>query len=121
MAYNNDFGPKWTVNSEEVGGGVAIVLTIMAAVFVLAPAFIFGVWLGTKIWNAKIFKYPTGTLFAYAYFKILAFTWIDSHELTATIVIASWVMIDYISANEKIYNMIIARSIKKTFGWLFGA
>ncbi|MDD3466210.1 MAG: hypothetical protein PHE67_03595 [Campylobacterales bacterium] len=121
MAYGNDFGPKWTVNSEEVGGGVAIVMAVMAAIFVLAPAFIFGVWLGTKIWNAKIFKYPTGALFAYAYFKILAFAWMDSHELAAIIVIASWVATDYISANGRTHNMIIAKSIKKTFGWLFGA
>ncbi len=121
MSYSNDFGPKWTVNSEELGGGVVALLAVMAALFVLAPAFILGVRIGASIWNAKIFKYPLGALFAYAYFDILATAWITSHELAFAIVTASWVIADYIMANSRVDNMVIVRSLKKTVRWLFGA
>ncbi len=121
MSYNNDFGPKCTVNSKELGGGVVALLAVMAALFVLAPAFVLGVRIGASIWNAKIFKYPLGALFAYAYFNILATAWITSHELAFAIVIASWVIADYIMANSRVDNMVIVRSLKKTVRWLFGA
>lgn len=119
MSYNNDFGPKWTVNSEELGGGVVALLAVMAAALVLAPAFLFGTWLASNIWNAKIFKYPAGVLFAYLYFKGLMFVWFLSHGLAAFIVILSWVLTDYMLSGGNARNMFIARSLKKTFGWLF--
>ena len=121
MSYNDDFGPRWVVNSEEVGSGVALFLAVAAAAFVLTPAFLFGVYIASGIWNAKIFEYPAGALCGYWYFKGLMFVWFLSHELAAAIVIASWVLTDYILANGKVRNMVITRSFKKTFGWLFSA
>ena len=34
MSYNDDFGPRWVVNSEEVGSGVALFLAVAAAAVV---------------------------------------------------------------------------------------
>lgn len=54
MSYNDDFGPRWVVNSEEVGSGVALFLAVAAAAFVLTPAFLFGVYIASGIWNADL-------------------------------------------------------------------
>ena len=121
MANNDNFGPKWVVNSEEMGSGAAMLLALFAAAFVLAPAFLLGTWIAASIWNARIFKYPLGAVFAYWYFKGLSFIWIASHELAAAIVIASWILTDYVLANGKVRNMFIVSVFKKTFGWLFSA
>jgi len=121
MSYNNDFGPKWVVNSEEVGSGAALALALFAAAFVLAPAFLIALAIGQSIWNARIFKYPFALFLTYQYYRLLAYVWTVSHEGAAAMVILSWVFLDYALANGKVKDMFICKTTKKTLGWLFGA
>jgi hypothetical protein len=118
---DNDFGPKWTVNSEEVGGGIAILLVFAAAMFIVAPAFIIGSRLGAAIWDVKIFKYPLGVAFAIGYMFLLKNVFLASKISALIVIIGTWLLLDFLGAKMNIKNMWIVRKTIATFKWLFSA
>lgn len=118
---DNDFGPKWTVNSGEVLAGGAYLLAFIAAIFILAPAFIIGVFIGERIWDVKIFKYPLGVAFTVGYFFLLKEAFFASPISAVILVFGVWLFLDYGSAKGNVRKMWIVQKIVGAFKWLFSA
>ena len=57
---DDDFGPKWCMNTQEVSSGFALLIALFLAGIILCPAFLLGMYLGAKVWNVKILKYSLG-------------------------------------------------------------
>ena len=119
MADNS--GPTWCVNSEEMGGGLAIVVAFFAAAFILAPAFMLGAIIGALIWNVKIFKFAFGAAFTVGYYFLLQAIWIANPIAAFITVLAIWLLLDYLSSKGIVSDMWIVRKTKSTFGWMFSA
>lgn len=45
MSHNDDFGPKWCMNTQEVSSGFILLIALFLAGFILFPAFLLGMYL----------------------------------------------------------------------------
>lgn len=126
MSYNNDYGPRWCMSSQEVGSGIVFLIALFIAGFILFPAFLLGMYLGAKVWNVKIIKYTFGIVMAcgygYGLCKLNAYCDPSFNRIViVTIIALSWLILDYIIANRNFKQMWISRSALKTYRWLFSA
>lgn len=126
MSYNDDFGPKWCMSSEEVGGGFAFLIALFLAGFILLPAFLLGVYFGSNIWNVKIIKYSLGvmiaTIYGYELCKLHAYCVPSINTIVIVTMIAlSWLILDFIHSNKSFKHMWVTQTVLKTYRWLFSA
>lgn len=128
MSYNNDddFSPRWCMSSQEVGSGIAFLIALCLAGFILFPAFLLGMSIGAKIWNVKIVKYFFGSVFAslYGYGIYFLYIYVAASfrmSILISIITLSWLILDYIMANRKCKQMWISQSVLKSYRWLFSA
>lgn len=127
MSYNDDdFSPRWCMSSQEVGSGIAFLIALCLAGFILLPAFLLGMHIGAKVWNVKIVKYLFGSAFAglYGYSIYLLYSYVIPSlriSLILSIITLSWLILDYIMANHKYKQMWVSQSVLKSYRWLFSA
>ena len=105
MSNDDDFGPKWCMNTQEVSSGFILLIVLFLAGFILFPAFILGMYLGANVWNVKIIKYTFGGVIAsgYGYGLCKLNDYCDpslNRIVMVTIIALSWLMLDYISAHS---------------------
>ena len=117
---SDDFGPRWCLNSEEVGVGMMLYIAIGIIFFSVLPVLFLGYWLASKIWDVKIFKYPIALMAACGYGMGLIYLYACFPKaLTFGVIGLGWLMLDYISAHRNIKQMWLIRSIRKSTKWLF--
>ena len=126
MSHNDDFGPRWCMNTQEVSSGFILLIALFLAGFILFPAFLLGMYLGANVWNVKIIKYTFGGVIAsgYGYGLCKLNDYCDpslNRIVMVTIIALSWLMLDYISAHRNFKQMWISQRVLKTYRWLFSA
>lgn len=116
---SDDYGPRWCVNSQEMGTGIILYVVIVISVFSVLPAFFIGWGLASKLWDVKIFKYPVAFLMALGYGMGLCMLYPLSKILTISIIVFAWLLLDYFFSHRVIKQMWLIRTIGKCLRWLF--
>ena len=116
---SDDYGPRWCVNSQEMGTGIILYVVIVISVFSVLPAFFLGWGLASKLWDVKIFKYPVAFLFACAYGLGLLTLYPLSAWGCIGVIALGWIFLDYIASHKNRTQMWLIRTIGKCLRWLF--
>lgn len=118
---SDNYGPNWCVTSEEVGGGIALILGLIVLMVCLMPAYVLGWHWAVRIWDVKVFKYPFATLIAGVY----AFTLYEFYHIWAylplLIMFLVWLICDYFTSKRILQKMQVVQSVRKSTRWLFSA
>ncbi len=116
---SDDYGPRWCVNSEEVGAGILFYLIIGVIAFSVLPMFFLGYLLVSKIWDVKIFKYPMAFMLACAHGMGVYILYGYSKTLALGLVLLTWLVLDYVLAHRTIKQMWLIRTTQRLLRWLF--
>jgi len=116
---SEDYGPRWCVNSEEVGAGIMLYLFIGVIAFSVLPVFFLGYLLASKIWDVKIFKYPMAFMLACAHGMGVFMLYGYSKTLALGLVLFTWLVLDYVINKRQIKQMWLIRTTQRLLRWLF--
>lgn len=117
---SDDFGPRWCMNSQEVGLGIMLYIVVGIIVFSVLPVFFLCYGLASRLWDVKIFKYPIAFMGACAYGMGLMYLY--GHfpkSLTFGVIALGWLVLDYFVAHRNIKQMWLIQTTKAIFYWLF--
>jgi len=111
---SNNYGPVWTVNSDEAGGAIIMLMAIVC--IPVAPLMYLGYYIGDTILNMNIAKWGlTGLFFLLGYFTI---RWLSSNKGTLAaflFVVTEYIILDVIitqhEGKDELYSVTIIKAL----------
>ena len=114
-----DFGPYWTVDSDEVGAGILIWLVVLLSPVI--PAAVLGYLIGDAMGGVNVIRYGMALLFAagaaWFYIRVMdMWGW----KGFALFYIGQWILFDIFYAAAHGRTPIFAAILKAIFAWAVG-